>query len=91
MLTTAEIFKSLADETRLRILILAPGKGKIMRCDLMHALDMPHSTVSHHLAYLKRRGVLQEPVGRRLYVLFPDKRDGRRSPGPTGFTLQSIS
>ena len=29
-------------------------------CDLMQALDMPQSTVSRHLAYLKRHGWLQE-------------------------------
>lgn len=60
MKTIAEIFKSLADETRLRILILLQGRQEHCVCDLMHALDMPQSTVSRHLAYLKRHDWLQD-------------------------------
>ena len=57
---TAEFFKSLADETRLRLLLLLHGGQEHCVCDLMHALDMPQSTVSRHLAYLKRSGWLQD-------------------------------
>ena len=53
---TAEFFKSLADETRLRLLLLLHDGREHCVCDLMHALDMPQSTVSRHLAYLKRSG-----------------------------------
>lgn len=63
MKTIAEIFKSLADETRLRILILLQGGNEHCVCDLMQALDMPQSTVSRHLAYLKRNGWLQDRRG----------------------------
>lgn len=59
----AEIFKSLADETRLRILMLLANKEEYCVCDLMNALDMPQSTVSRHLAYLKRNGWLQDRRG----------------------------
>jgi len=62
MQTTVEMFKSLADETRLRLLVLLQGGNEYCVCDLMQALDMPQSTVSRHLAYLKRNGWLQ---GRR--------------------------
>ncbi len=62
MKTTAELYKSMADETRLRILILLQGGREYCVCDLFHALDLPQSTVSRHLAYLKRNGWLQ---GRR--------------------------
>ena len=57
---TAEFFKSLADETRLRLLLLLHNGRELCVCDLMHALDMPQSTVSRHLAYLKRSGWLQD-------------------------------
>jgi len=59
---TAEFFRSLADETRLRLLMLLHAGDELCVCDLMHALGMPQSTVSRHLAYLKRHGWLQ---GRR--------------------------
>jgi len=63
MQTLSEIFKSLADETRLRLLILLQGQSELCVCDLMHALDMPQSTVSRHLAYLKKNGWLQDRRG----------------------------
>ena len=63
MQTTVEIFKSLADETRLRLLILLQSGQELCVCDLMQALDMPQSTVSRHLATLKRCGWLQDRRG----------------------------
>jgi ArsR family transcriptional regulator len=60
---TTEVFKSLADETRLRLLVLLQGGNERCVCDLMQALDMPQSTVSRHLAYLKRNGWLQDRRG----------------------------
>ena len=59
----AELFKSLADETRLRLLMLLHTGAEHCVCDLMHALAMPQSTVSRHLAYLKRHGWLQDRRG----------------------------
>ena len=63
MQTTVEMFKSLADETRLRLLMLLQEGSEYCVCDLMQALDMPQSTVSRHLAYLKRNGWLQDRRG----------------------------
>jgi len=63
MKTTVEIFKSLADETRLRLLLLLQSSGELCVCDLMNALDMKQSTVSRHLAYLKKNGWLQDRRG----------------------------
>ena len=63
MKQTAEFFKSLADETRLRLLLLLRRGGELCVCDLMHALDMPQSTVSRHLAYLKKNGWLHDRRG----------------------------
>ena len=59
----ANIFKSLADETRLRLILLLQGRAELCVCDLMHALDMPQSTVSRHLAYLKKNGWLDDRRG----------------------------
>lgn len=63
MQTTVEILKSLADETRLRLLVLLQSGQELCVCDLMQALDMPQSTVSRHLATLKRCGWLQDRRG----------------------------
>lgn len=52
MITT---FKALADETRLRILALLLD-GELCVCDLMTTLELPQSTVSRHLAYLRNAG-----------------------------------
>jgi len=63
MMTAAKIFKSLADETRLRILLLLADHGELCVCDLMTALELPQSTVSRHLAYLKNAGWLSDRRG----------------------------
>lgn len=74
---TAEFFKSLADETRLRLLLLLHDGREHCVCDLMHALDMPQSTVSRHLAYLKRSGWLQDRRGGVwMYYSLNRERDG---------------
>jgi len=56
MKQSARLFKSLADETRLRILALLLAEEKLCVCDLMAALELPQSTVSRHLAQLKNTG-----------------------------------
>lgn len=60
MQSLVENYRSLADETRLRLLILLRAGGEFCVCDLMGALDMPQSTVSRHLAQLKRQGWLKD-------------------------------
>jgi len=55
MKNEAGIFKALADETRLRILLLLLD-GELCVCEIIAALELPQSTVSRHLAYLKRTG-----------------------------------
>ncbi|MCA9039963.1 MAG: winged helix-turn-helix transcriptional regulator [Planctomycetaceae bacterium] len=48
-----KIFRALSDLTRLRILNLLRG-GELCVCDLINVLDLPQSTVSRHLAYLRK-------------------------------------
>ena len=52
------LFKALADATRLRILALLDG-GEICVCEIHDALKLPQSTVSRHLAYLRRAGLVE--------------------------------
>lgn len=46
--------KALSDPIRLRIVLLLQAEGELCVCDLMAVLNLPQSTVSRHLAYLKR-------------------------------------
>lgn len=59
MKQTARLFKTLADETRLRILALL-SRGELCVCDLMAALELPQSTVSRHLATLRNTGLVED-------------------------------
>ena len=50
-------FKALADQTRLRILGLLQA-GEICVCDIHGSLGLPQPTVSRHLAYLRKSGLV---------------------------------
>lgn len=50
----AQLLKALSDPIRLRIVLLLQSEGELCVCDLMAVLKLPQSTVSRHLAYLKR-------------------------------------
>jgi len=53
---TVQLFKALADETRLRIISLLLTDGELCVCDIIAALKLPQSTISRHLSYLKKTG-----------------------------------
>ena len=50
----AQTIKAVSDPTRLRIVLLLQAEGELCVCDVMAVLKLPQSTVSRHLAYLKR-------------------------------------
>ena len=50
----AQTIKALSDPIRLRIILLLQAEGELCVCDLMAVLNLPQSTISRHLAYLKR-------------------------------------
>jgi ArsR family transcriptional regulator len=52
-----DAFKALADGTRLRILALL-GNNEVCVCHIHDALGLPQPTVSRHLAYLRRCGLV---------------------------------
>ena len=71
---TAQLFKALGDETRLRILNLL-ARGELCVCDIVGVLDISQPKVSRHLAYLKNSGLV---VDRRegawnYYALVPGR------------------
>jgi ArsR family transcriptional regulator len=51
------LFAALADRTRLRLLSLMAGR-EVCVCFLVEAVDAPQPTVSRHLAYLRRSGIV---------------------------------
>ena len=51
------LFKALADKTRLRILALL-GSNEVCVCHIHDSLGLPQPTVSRHLAYLRRSGLV---------------------------------
>ena len=57
----AQLLKALGDETRLKMIGLLKH-GELCVCDIMEVLDLPQSTASRHLAYLKNSHWV---VGRR--------------------------
>ena len=76
MKNIARIHKALADETRLRIVSLLMTAGKLCVCDLMKALNLPQSTASRHLAYLRDSGLINdERKGIWMYYSIQDNGD----------------
>ena len=54
----AAIFKALADETRLAILVLIVDHGELCVCDIVQTLEISQSKASRHLRYLYNSGFL---------------------------------
>ena len=52
------LFRGFADPTRLRLLNLLVA-GELCVCDLVELLVIPQSTVSRHLRYLHRAGLVE--------------------------------
>jgi ArsR family transcriptional regulator, arsenate/arsenite/antimonite-responsive transcriptional repressor len=52
------VFKGFADPTRLRILSLLAA-GELCVCDIVEILELPQPTISRHLAYLRRTGLVE--------------------------------
>ena len=56
----ADIFKALADETRLAILALLLEHGELCVCDVESVLGISQSKASRHLRYLKNAGLVED-------------------------------
>lgn len=51
-----QLFRALADRTRLRLLNLLSGQ-EVCVCYFIEILGLPQSTISRHLAYMRRAGI----------------------------------
>jgi len=69
-----QLIQALADQTRLRSVLLLQQEGELCVCELMHALDVIQPKISRHLALLRDLGIV---ISRRqgqwiYYQLTPD-------------------
>lgn len=55
---STRLLKALADPVRLRLLNLLAGDREVCVCHLREALGLPQPTVSRHLAYLRKNGLV---------------------------------
>jgi ArsR family transcriptional regulator len=53
-----QIYQCLCDETRLRVLHLL-REGELCVCHIQEILGMPQVKISKHLAYLRKRGLVE--------------------------------
>jgi ArsR family transcriptional regulator len=74
-LATAELFRSLGDPARVRIVnLLATHAGTLCACELYEPLGLSQPTVSHHLKKLTDAGLLEREQ-RGKWAYFSLKRD----------------
>lgn len=63
-----KFYKCLADDTRLKSLLLISQAGEACVCDLMAALELDQPKTSRHLAELRKCGILaDERRGKWVY------------------------
>ncbi|MHB0859621.1 MAG: ArsR/SmtB family transcription factor [Anaerolineae bacterium] len=65
----ATLFRALADETRLAILRQLREQGEVCACEFLACCRLAQPTVSHHLAVLRRAGLVKASK-RGLWVYY---------------------
>jgi len=76
-MTPLSLFKCLADDTRLKCVLLISQVGEACVCDLITALDLEQPKISRHLAELRKCGIVHdERRGKWVYYqVHPDLAD----------------
>ncbi len=59
-ITADSLFASLANDTRLRSLMLLMGHDELCVCELTHALGVAQPHISRHLALLRESGLVTD-------------------------------
>ena len=69
------MFRAFSDSIRLRIMQLLRD-GELCVCDLVSILEVPQPTVSRHLSYLRKAGLVRarQEQSWNFYVLTPAKK-----------------
>ncbi len=79
MKETLRVTKALADQQRVRILMLL-GAGELCVCQIIEVLALAPSTVSKHLSILSNAGLADSrKEGRWMYYRLPEGKDGALS------------
>lgn len=86
MKNPAQLFRALADDTRVRMVALIRRHGELCVCDLENVLEIGQSKASRHLRYLLNAGLLAD---RRAAVWIYYRLADTLSPAQTA-VLQSI-
>ena len=60
MVDLKTVFKALADETRLRCVLLVVAEGELCVCEFCHAMAVIQPKISRHLALLRSSHLLQD-------------------------------
>lgn len=55
-----DLFRALADETRLRALVLLHAERELCVCELTYALEVSQPKMSRHLAHLREAGLVSD-------------------------------
>ncbi len=58
--TPENVFRALADTTRLRCLLLIATNRELCVCELVHALDLSQPKISRHLKLLRDNGLVAD-------------------------------
>lgn len=70
---TVQIFKALADETRLKIAYALTVEEEMCVCDVAAVIDSSVATASHHLRYLRDHALAKSTrKGRMVYYRLAD-------------------
>ena len=71
--TCQQLFQLLADETRLRCVVLLRREGELCVCELMHAIGESQPKVSRHLATLRDAELVSDRrVGQWVFYRLAD-------------------
>ncbi|MDP5293801.1 metalloregulator ArsR/SmtB family transcription factor [Oceanimonas sp. CHS3-5] len=54
------LFKALADDTRLQLVLLIMAESEVCVCEMTHALNETQPKISRHLALLRQAGLLAD-------------------------------
>lgn len=57
---SVNFIKNLADDTRLKILLLLLQEGELCVCEFTHALQLSQPKISRHIALLRTQNILQD-------------------------------
>src|SRR5919205_3799100 len=74
-LQVAVRLKALADPVRLRLVSLLLAADEVCTCDLAPAVGLTEATVSHHLAVLRRAGLISDGERRGMNVWYRARRE----------------